>query len=65
MHLTLCLLRSTAGNFGKQFGYRSGPMLHRTCSVFKLFVFLMVFLKEFFEYFNFKKIADDDKKHAK
>ena len=45
---TLCLLASSAVNICKQFGSRSGS---------KLFDTQMVFLKEFFENVDFKKIS--------
>ena len=55
--LTLCLPVTSADNFGKQFGPRSGPTNRRAWSGSKLFAILMVFLKEFFQKINFEKIS--------
>ena len=56
---------SSADNFGKQFGPRSGLMIRRAWSGSKLFDILMVFLKEFFWKINFEKKSADDKKARK
>ena len=53
---------SSADNFGKQFGPRSGPTNRRAWSGSKLFDILIVFLKEFFWKINFEKKSADDKK---
>ena len=53
---------TSADNFGKQFGPRSGPTNRRAWSGSKLFDILMVFLKEFFQKVNFEKKTADDKK---
>ena len=63
--LTLCLPVSSADNFGKQFGPRSGPTNRRAWSGSKLFDILMVFLKEFFQKVNFEKNQQTTKKHEK
>ena len=59
LRLTLYLLVSSANNFCKQFGSRSGPTKRRTWSGSKLCDTLLVFLQEFFEKLTLKK------KHAK
>ena len=56
--LTPCLPVTSADNFGKQFGPRSGPTNRRAWSGSKLFDILMVFLK-----LIWKKSADDKKAH--
>ena len=55
--LTLCLLVSSADNFCKQIGPRSGPLKRWYWSESKLFDTQMVFLKEFFEKLILKKIS--------
>ena len=61
-HLTLYLLASSADNFCKQFGPRSGPTKCRALSGSKLFDTLMVFLKEFFKKVDFEKYQQTKKK---
>ena len=51
---------SSADNFCKQFGPRSGPTV---CSGYKMFETLIVFLKEFFEKVDFEKNQQTTKKH--
>ena len=63
--LTLYPLVSSADNFYKLFGPKSGPTKHQAWSGSKLFDTLMVFLKEFFEKVDFEKNSADDKKHEK
>ena len=46
--LTLCLPVSSADNFGKHFGPRSGPTNRWACTGSKLFDIPMVFLKDVF-----------------
>ena len=48
---------SSADNFCKQYGPRSGQTKCRACSGSKLFDTQMVFLKEFFEKDDFEKIS--------
>ena len=56
---------SSADNFCKQFGPRSGPTFCRACSGSKLFDTQMVFLKEFLEKDEFEKKQQTTKKHKK
>ena len=55
---------SSADKLCKQFGPRPGPECW-SCSGSKLFDTLIVFLKEFFEKVNFKKISRRHQKHEK
>ena len=55
---------SSADNFCKQLGPRSGPTERRSWPGSKLFDILMVFLKEFFEKMILKK-SSNDKKESK
>ena len=64
-NITPCQLVSSAGNLCKQFGSRSGPTKCRARSGSKLFGTLKVFLKEFFEIFDFEKNQQTTKKHEK
>ena len=63
--LILWLLVSSADNFYKLFGSRSGQTRCRAWSGSKLFVTLMLFLKEFSEEVDFEKNQQTTKKHAK
>ena len=64
--LTLCLLVLSAHNLFEQIRPRSSPTFCRAWSASYLLDTQMVFLKEFFEKFNFeKKSAEDKKKHEK
>ena len=63
---TLYPLVPSADNICKQFGLSSSPTESRACSKSKLFDTLMVtlFLKEFIEKVDFKKISRLQKKHT-
>ena len=63
--LTLYLLVSSADNFCKQLGSRSGNPKHRDWSGSKQFDTLMAFLKEFFKKCDFEKIRRRQKSHEK
>ena len=66
LFLTLCLQVSSADNFCKQFGARSGPTKCPAWSGSKLFDTLLLFLKEFFENIDFeKKISADDQNSSR
>ena len=56
---------SSADNICKQFGPRSSLTKCRAWSESKLFDTLMVFLKEFFKWFDIEKKQQTTKKHAK
>ena len=56
---------SSADNFCKQFGPRSGPIESRPWSRSKQFDSLIVFMKEFFEKVNFEKKSVNDNKSMK
>ena len=58
---------SSADNLFKQSGPRPGQTGHWAChlAISKQFDTLIVFLKAFFEKFDFEKKSADDKKHAK
>ena len=56
---------SSADNFCKQFGSRSGPTKCLAWFASILFDTQMVFQKEFFEKFDFEKKSADDKKARK
>ena len=56
---------SSADNFCKQFGPRSGPTKRRALSGSNLFDTQMVFLKEFFKKVDFEKNQQTTKKHEK
>ena len=60
---TLYLLVSSADNFCKQFGPRSGPRKRLAWSGSNLFDTLMVFLEEFFEKVDFENNQQTTKKH--
>ena len=60
-YLTCYLLVSSAENFCKQFGPRSGLTNCRAWSGPKLFLTLIVFRKLFFEKVDFEKKSADDK----
>ena len=54
---------SSADDFWKQFGPRSGLTEHLTRSGYMLFDTLMLFLNEYFEKVKLKISADDEKNH--
>ena len=56
---------SSADNFYKQFGTRSGPTKRRAWSGSKLYDTLMIFLKDFIEKVDFEKNQQTIKKHEK
>ena len=63
--LTLDLLVLSSDSFCKQFGPKSGLAECRAWFGSKLFDILIIFLKEFFDKYDFKKIIADDKKARK
>ena len=63
MALTHYLLVTSADNFCKQFGPRSGLLERQTWSGSNLFDTQMVFLKEFLEKVDFEKNQQTTKKH--
>ena len=64
-YLTLYLLESSADNFCKQFGPRSGSTKCLALSGSKLFDTLVVFLKEFFKKVDFEKYQQTTTKDEK
>ena len=60
-----CLQLMSADKLCKEFGSRPGLTKCQAWSRIKLFDTLMIFLKEYFQTFNFEKKSADNKKHAK
>ena len=64
LNVTPCLLLSSADNLCKQFGSRSGPTKCWAWSGSKLFDTLLIYLKEYFDSFNYEKKNQQTAKHV-